>query len=231
MLSTGAWNAMLKLIEEPPAFTIFIFCTTDPQKIPATILSRVQRFDFRRISHEGIVSRLNYILEQEGVKEYSQDAVSYIAQVSDGGMRDAITLLDKCLSFTGELDMQIVLKALGTTSYDEMFELLNAILDKDKLQVIELIDKIFKSGVDLKQYMTQFLYFLVDFCKYDILGERSFDFIKIPNTYADDLEAYEANDFIQATELLAVIRKLTNEIKWASNVKPFVESVLMVECL
>ena len=121
MLSTGAWNAMLKIIEEPPAQTIFIFCTTDPQKIPATILSRVQRYDFRRITFDSVVDRLKYICEQEAKElcdikgneflpgdvmpiSYDPNALAYIAKIADGGMRDAITLLDKCVSYRSFMD-------------------------------------------------------------------------------------------------------------------------------
>ena len=104
-LSDSSWQALLKTLEEPPKFTIFILCTTDPQKIPATILSRVQRYNFQKISNEGIVDRLNIILEKESDEidnlscklNWEQDALEFISKVSSGGMRDAITLLDKCL--------------------------------------------------------------------------------------------------------------------------------------
>lgn len=84
MLSNGAWNAMLKLLEEPPKTTIFIMATTDPQKIPKTILSRVQRYDFNKISFDGIVTRLRYIIQEEGGMEFEQEALEYIAKVSEG---------------------------------------------------------------------------------------------------------------------------------------------------
>ena len=128
MLSNGAWNAMLKLLEEPPKTTIFILCTTDPQKIPKTILSRVQRYDFNKISFEGIVNRLKWIVNEENKNlkvsdEYigvDDEALEYIAKVSEGGMRDAISMLDKCLSFTRTLDVANVVKALGISDYGSL---------------------------------------------------------------------------------------------------------------
>ena len=128
MLSNGAWNAMLKLLEEPPKTTIFILCTTDPQKIPKTILSRVQRYDFNKISLDGIVNRLKWIINEENknleiADEYigvDDEALEYIAKVSEGGMRDAISMLDKCLSFTRTLDVANVVKALGISDYGSL---------------------------------------------------------------------------------------------------------------
>ena len=109
-LSNTAWQAFLKLIEEPPAKSIFIFCTTNPEKIPKTILSRVQRYDFKRISQLGIVQRLWYILEHENytTDDDVKEAIEYIAKIADGGMRDAISLMDKCLSFSNELTLENV---------------------------------------------------------------------------------------------------------------------------
>ena len=118
-LSNSAWQAMLKIIEEPPAKSIFIFCTTDPQKIPKTILSRVQRYDFQRISQKGIVDRLWCILDKEHYNDisrenldYSDNALEYIAKLADGGMRDAITFLDKCLAYHPKLTLKHVTEAL-----------------------------------------------------------------------------------------------------------------------
>ena len=138
-LSNTAWQAMLKLIEEPPAKSIFIFCTTDPQKIPKTILSRVQRYDFQRISHDGVFSRLDRIYFDEYNRQADADALEYISKIADGGMRDAITLMDKCLSYSNELTLDNVVKALGVTDYDTMFKLNDSFFDDDKAKMIEII--------------------------------------------------------------------------------------------
>lgn len=134
-LSNGAWQALLKTLEEPPKFTIFIFCTTDPQKVPATILSRVQRYNFQKISNEGIVDRLISIIQQENDVSnihYDLDAIEYIAKVSNGGMRDAITLMDKCLSLSDVLTLENVLKTIGAEDYNTFILFLTALQNKEK---------------------------------------------------------------------------------------------------
>jgi len=150
-LSNSAWQAMLKIIEEPPAKSIFIFCTTDPQKIPKTILSRVQRYDFQRISQKGIVDRLEHILFEEnenvafregGIYKHDCDAVEYLAKLADGGMRDAITLMDKCLAYSKDLTLENVVKALGTTDYDTMFKLTDYLIDNKVKLSLALIEDI-----------------------------------------------------------------------------------------
>jgi S1-C subfamily serine protease len=129
---------MLKLLEEPPKFSIFILCTTDPQKIPATIMSRVQRYQFNKISVDGIKKRLLHILEAEfptGGYQYDTDAISYIAKLSNGGMRDAITLMDKCLSLDNNLTLENVLSVVGTGSYDTLFNMLYGLIDGTEVPV------------------------------------------------------------------------------------------------
>ena len=103
MLSIGAFNALLKVLEEPPKGVIFILCTTDPHKIPATILSRVQRFQFKRIPQNEVVKRLQYVLQQEGKITYDMQALQYIAKLADGGMRDALMKLDTVLGYTTDI--------------------------------------------------------------------------------------------------------------------------------
>ena len=135
MLSIGAFNALLKILEEPPKGTIFILCTTDPQKIPATILSRVQRFDFKRIPTQRIMNRLTYIIEKENQTrteqiEYTDEALQYIAQLAEGGMRDAITKLDTVLGFTQNITSEAFIKCLGLTSTQFILEILDNIIAK-----------------------------------------------------------------------------------------------------
>ena len=148
MLSQGAWNALLKLLEEPPLSTIFILCTTDAQKIPKTILSRVQRYDFKKISYEGIIKRLVYILTEEQAEGndilYSLDAIEYIARISEGGMRDAITLLDKCLSYDKNITLENVSKALDITDMMVMVNLTNNIYNRELDNVIEVTERIYQ---------------------------------------------------------------------------------------
>lgn len=227
MLSTGAWNAMLKLLEEPPAQTIFIMCTTDPQKIPATILSRVQRFDFQRITFEGIVKRLTYICEEEKVKA-DKEAIEYIAKIADGGCRDAITLLDKCISFNPEVNIDNVTEALGTTNYGTMMDLTNAIICLVPARAIEIVEGAYRSGIDLKQFIKQYSYFLLDVYKYHLLGD--FEYLQIPSTYEKQLKSFNKSDYEVIKGLLANIVQLNADIKWETTPKPLIEATIILLC-
>ena len=231
-LSNTAWQALLKLIEEPPAKSIFIFCTTDPQKIPKTILSRVQRYDFQRISHKGVVDRLTYILnaEQNEANEFTNidpAALDYIAKIADGGMRDAITLMDKCLAYSSDLTMENVLKALGTVDYETMIKLTRAItVANDAAQVIQIIEDVHRSGKDLKQFIKSYMNFLLDLNKYSFL--KSFEYLEIPKTYENDI-AQLSGDSERNKDLLATVIKLNADIKWDTAPKSFIEAVLIME--
>lgn len=144
-ISAAGWQVLLKTLEENPAKSVFLLCTTNPEKIPATILSRVQTFQLSKISLEGINKRLTYILDQEKIEgrniEYEPEAVNYIAKLANGGMRDAITLLDKALAFSENVTSDNVYKALNLPSYDDYFVLLNAIAKRITNQLQNLFIK------------------------------------------------------------------------------------------
>ena len=232
-LSNTAWQAMLKLIEEPPAKSIFIFCTTDPQKIPKTILSRVQRYDFQRISQQGIVDRLREIIhfEHKDCNDilFEDDALEYIAKIADGGMRDAITLMDKCVAFSSNLTLEHVVEALGTTDYATLFDLTFAIIDGDTESVIKIIENIHMSGKDLKQFVKTYIAFLLDVCKYDVTG--SFKYLQLPSLYEDKLKSLRPDDVNECQSLLTIVIKLNSDIKWDTNPKVLIESTLMLEAI
>lgn len=231
MLSQGAWNAMLKLIEEPPAKSIFIMCTTDPQRIPKTILSRVQRYDFQRISQQGIIHRLQFILAQENilVDQSNIDAVEYIAKLAEGGMRDAITMLDKCLAYSETLSLDNVVSVLGVADYNEMFGLTDAILDRDVNAVISIVNKVHMTGRDIKQFVKSYTDFVLDVCKYGLV--KSFDYVKIPISYKERLNGYNEDDTGRCVRLLDTLVKLNAEIKWNTSPKALVESIFVLECV
>ena len=227
--SNSAWQAMLKLIEEPPAKLVFIFCTTDPQKIPKTILSRVQRYDFQRISHDGIIDRLHYILQEEGFGLHAivtDEALQYIAKIADGGMRDAITLLDKCLSYSSELTVENVVNALGTIDYEVMFNLTFSILDGDIQKVIEIIEAAHSDGKDLKQFIKMYLQFILDVNKY-LIGCK-WKYINIPNTSETVRLMTKFNDNYVLLDLLDMLVKLNVDIKYSSTARYDIESALVV---
>lgn len=227
MLSTGAWNAMLKLLEEPPAKTIFIMCTTDPQKIPNTILSRVQRFDFQRIPLDLIVNRLDYVVKEEGI-DAEEDALQYIAKLANGGMRDALTLLDKCVSYNNTVDMACITQALGVANYQVLFDLLLNISTYHNDKIIECVDNIYMSGKDLKQFIRQLYFCVVDLRVYQIT--KNLDYTQIPNGYkaqCDYLEQQVITDPVFFSGMCDSLRKLLLEIKWEQNPRPFILTELI----
>ena len=218
-LSNQAWQAMLKTLEEPPAKAIFIFCTTDPQKIPNTILSRVQRYNFQRISQEGIVQRLLYILRCEGAiaSTHLVEAVEYIAKIADGGMRDAITLMDKCLSFSSDLTVENVIKALGVTDYNTMFDLNNAFFENDKTKLIKIVSDVYSSGMDLKLFIKTYFEFLLDLNVYCLT--KDLGMTKIPEIWVDEMKSYGSHEWSVSNNLLTYITDLQSSIKWEQNPK------------
>lgn len=231
MLSTGAWNAMLKLLEEPPAKTIFIMCTTDPQKIPATILSRVQRFDFQRIPTKFILERLGYILDEENKEDeiftnVDLDALHYIAKLANGGMRDAITMLDKCIAYSSELTMQNVVSALGVVDYVEYFKLFNLSYLKEQADMIEQIESVFMAGKDLKLFIKGYFMFLVDIEAYNIT--KNSEIVQIPTNFLEDFaKEWNVDKLRFAHESMKIIQDLLQEIKWEQNPKPFIIARLL----
>ena len=161
MLSIGAFNALLKTLEEPPSYVIFILATTESHKIPITILSRCQKYDFRRISIETISDRLMDLLQQEGV-EAEEKAVRYVAKAGDGSMRDALSLLDQCIAFyLGEpLTYDHVLEVLGAVDTEVFSRLLRSILANNVVQAIELLEELIVQGRELGQFVTDFVWYL-----------------------------------------------------------------------
>ena len=147
MLSTAAFNALLKTLEEPPAHVIFILATTEIHKLPATILSRCQRFDFHRIENTKIVGRINFIAKQEGFT-VTNEAANLIAAAADGGMRDALSILDLCLSNGNEITEQSVINSLGMSGNEYLNRLSQSILDGDTEKALTLIDELHKNSVD-----------------------------------------------------------------------------------
>lgn len=237
-LSNGAWQALLKTLEEPPKFTIFIFCTTDPQKVPATILSRVQRYNFQKISNEGIVKRLEHICVLENSQDYNDpdlrdigdiirypEALEYIAKVCNGGMRDAITLLDKCLSLSHDLTLENVLKTIGAEDYDTFILFLTALQNKEKETAITTIENVYNAGKDVKQFMKDFAKFILEVEKYALY--KNFDYISLPNTLENELEQLIDDTLFNVMDFVV---SLNSQIKWDSDPKTLVELSILIYC-
>lgn len=154
MLSIGAFNALLKTLEEPPAHVIFILATTEVHKLPSTILSRCQRFDFKRIPPESIAERLMEVAVKENL-QLSQDGAMLIARIADGAMRDALSLLDRCSSYEGVIDSAAVANSAGLAGREHIFELCNCIIEKDAAKALEVVNKLYNDSCDMERLITE----------------------------------------------------------------------------
>lgn len=233
-LSNTGWQAFLKCIEEPPARAVFIFCTTDPQKLPATILSRVQRFQFQKVSTEDIVNRLEAIIASEGEEspiEYDKSAIQFIAKLADGGVRLAIQYLEKCLAYDNNITTENVVKALNVTNYEDYIGITNLLLDpSDRASLVIRLDEIYASGVDFKQFLKQYVSFILDVNKTLILDDlnEAFKYINLPRTKEIErwLKAQDNLDFYN--QLLRHLVKLDADVKYSQNPKVDIEAGLLL---
>lgn len=235
MITPQGWASFLKLIEEPPARAVFIFCTTDPQKIPATILSRVQRFQFQKVSTDNIVDRLHFICVSEEVAPIPNngytEAIQYIAKLADGGVRLAIQYLEKCLAYSDELTVENVVKALNVTNYDDYIGITNLMSDpSDVASLVTRLDEIYASGVDFKQFLKQYVSFILDVNKTIVLDDldEAFKYINLPRTKEIErwLSAQDNLDFYN--QLLRHLVKLDADVKYSQNPKVDIEAGLLL---
>lgn len=156
MLSVSAFNALLKIMEEPPEHVKFILATTEVHKVPATVLSRCQRFDFTRIKTEQIAQRLLYISQNESF-DLQEDAAFLIARLADGGMRDALSILDQCIAYSENVDIDIVSKATGLVLRDYLFDVVDMIEQKNASNAIACVDKLYQQSKDLQRFVSELI--------------------------------------------------------------------------
>lgn len=161
MLSTGAFNALLKILEEPPEHVIFILATTEVHKLPATILSRCQRFDFKRITPEDICARLQYVAEHENIT-LDEDAAALIAKVADGALRDALSLLDRCCAVDEHITSEVVTKSAGLAGRDYLMRLSECIIKKDCASALGIINELHMNSCDMERLCSEFMFHLRD---------------------------------------------------------------------
>ncbi len=231
MLSPGAFNALLKTLEEPPAYVIFILATTEVHKIPVTILSRCQRYDFRRISQETILERLKELMEKEQINA-EEKALRYVAKKSDGAMRDALSLLDQCISFyLGEtLTYDKVLEVLGAVDTDVYSGLLRKLLAEDITGLIGALDSLIMKGTDLLQFVSDFAWYLRNL----MLLKASEDMEDVLDVSTENLaQLYEEAAMIREDTLMRYIRifsELSNTIRNSTNRRVLVEMALIRLC-
>lgn len=231
MLSVGAFNALLKTLEEPPSYVIFILATTEAHKIPVTILSRCQRYDFKRISVETIVDRLRELMAEEQI-EAEDKAVRYLAKAADGAMRDALSLLDQCVSFYfgQKLTYDKVLEVLGAVDTEVFSAILRAVMARDILDAIHLLEKIIMQGRDLSQLVIDFTWYLRNL----LLVKSSEDIEDVLDVSSENLQRLqEEAEMINQETLMRYIRvfsELSGEIKYASQKRVLIEMAVIKLC-
>ncbi len=231
MLSPGASNALLKTLEEPPEYVIFILATTDPERLTQTILSRCQRYDFHRITIATIAARLRELTDAEGVQAEDR-ALRYIAQMGDGSMRDAISLLDQCIAFYmgQELTFDRVLTALGEADTSAYAQLLAAIYAQDVAAAIRKLNDLYVEGRDMTQLVTGFIGYLRNL----LLLQSSGDSEDLLEVSSDQLETMgrEAGKYSEEVLMryIRVLSELSSQIRYASQKRVLVEVALIKLC-
>lgn len=213
MLSPGAFNALLKTLEEPPAHVKFILATTEPQKLPATILSRCQRFDFKKISNENIVKRLEYIVKESNI-EITEDALKLIAILSEGAMRDALSILERCLQDgDGKIDEDKIKDLAGIPKLTYIHAIVKAFLGYNVEDAIKAVDVVLNEGKDLNNLLWEIIKYVKDILVFKATGKLE------RYSESEITEIKQLADIVDKQRLLYIITdlsKLENDMKWSS---------------
>lgn len=227
MLSDSAFNALLKTLEEPPKHLIFILATTEVEKLPQTILSRCQRFDFKRVTTKDIVKNLNNICGEIGI-EVEESALNLIARNSDGAMRDALSLLDQCISFgEGTLTYEDALKTLGIVNEDLLFNLVDNIEEKNLEKALHIVDDIIQNGKDINQFIKDLIYHFRNL----MIAKTSTNPLDIIDLEKETVGRYkEQSENISLPFILKALQILNegqNQAKWSSQPRIILEMVVV----
>lgn len=226
-LSATAWQSLLKTLEEPPPDVVFIFCTTEPHKVPLTIQNRLMRFNFTRMEIKQMTDRLKLILDAEKITKYEDEALDYIAKVSHGGMRDAIANMEKVINSDLEITTENVCSVLSLVAYSDMFTVLDFLLKEKHSALIKKLDEIYLAGGDLKRFVVQFIAFQTDVLKWWHTGDLKLT--DIPPNYKSDLEKLGLNDksvrYIKDT--LFELMQLNTKLIYETNPKSYIEMFFM----
>ncbi|CAM4500329.1 DNA polymerase III subunit gamma/tau [Paenibacillus typhae] len=229
MLTTEAFNALLKTLEEPPPHVMFILATTEPHKLPATIISRCQRFDFRRVSLEEQSGRLAEICQKEGITA-DADALQYIARLSDGGMRDALSILDQISSFTdGQVTYQQVLGMTGGIPSEQFAKLATSILEGDMGRLLELVEQLMQEGKSADKCLENLLYYFRDLLMIKMVpgADKLTDRVLNPAEFRDMANGFSRERLFQIVETL---NRYLGEMKYATHPQTLFEVALMKLC-
>ena len=231
MLSTSAFNALLKTLEEPPAHAVFILATTEPQKLPATVLSRCQRYDFRRIAQDVIVDRMKVVLNGIG-RGADDEALSEIARAAEGGMRDALSLLDMCLSYcTDAVSAPLVREVLGTTGREFMFDFIGAILENNTALSMQLIDRAMRDGRDPQVFSREAAQHLRILLMALIVPNDLVNLAEITpedaDRFCEQAKRFEQTRLMRAMDLFI---RAEGDMKWVSNPRSVLEMCAVRAC-
>lgn len=226
-MTSAAFNAFLKTLEEPPAHVTFILCTTDPQKLPATVLSRLEHYLLTRLTVDQVAARLEQIADHEGL-EVTDDAFLFLAKKAHGGMRDAIMLLDMCAAKTKHISLQDAEEIVGVMSGDFYLDLLLSVLTEESSTVLKLLDRAYERQYDLRELVKDLLFAVVDVEKYEATGDpeiltlvyTNYDGIKRIKEYTQHVNKplYELYDRLVG---------LLHLLRYETNYRPFIEGELL----
>ncbi|MCA1032981.1 DNA polymerase III subunit gamma/tau [Bacillus timonensis] len=229
MLSIGAFNALLKTLEEPPKHVIFILATTEPHKIPLTIISRCQRFDFRRITPQAIVGRMKMIVDEQDVRV--DDAALYvIARAAEGGMRDALSLLDQAISFSDEtVDLDDVLTITGSVSQGFLTKLVHAINKQDVSIALRTLDDLMNSGKDPMRFIEDLIFYYRDMLLYQTAPnlDEVLERVLVDEDFKMLADSIERSDIY---EVIDILNKYQQEMKWTNHPRIFLEVAIIKLC-
>ena len=235
MLSAGAFNALLKTLEEPPAYVVFILATTEPQKLPATILSRCQRFDFHRIPMNQIIARMRVAVEQEGIAA-EDAALARIARAAEGGMRDAWSIMDMCLGYAQEdgagLTEALVLRVLGAADRGFLFDFADRLIGADAAGALEMIDGMMRMGREVQVFVRDVSAHLRALMLADVCGEEhAADLLDVTQ---EDAAAYVAQarrtSHTRLMRMLDLFLTSETDMKWASQPRFALETAAIRAC-
>ena len=231
MLSTGAFNALLKTLEEPPAHAVFILATTEPQRLPATILSRCQRFDFKRIPAHLIEKRLRQVLDSMDTGA-EDEAVSLVARAAEGGMRDALSILDMCLSYGGgHLTAALVREVLGASDRSFLFDFAQALIDGQAARAIEMIGQVMRDGRDPAVFAREVTGHMRALLVARTCGEGLEDILEITREDAERMrEQAQAASQPRLMRLMELFIQAENDMKWSSQQRIVLELCAMRGC-
>lgn len=231
MLSIGAFNALLKTLEEPPSYVIFILATTEVHKIPITILSRCQRYDFKRITIDTIADRMRELTEKEGVKA-EERALRFIAKCADGSMRDALSLLDQCIAFYlgQELTYDHALEVLGAVDTEVYSRMLRKIIAQDIIGAIHMLEELVMKGRELSQFVSDFTWYMRNL----LLVKSSDDAEDVVDVSAENLARMKEEAEMAKTDTLMryirVFSELSGQIRFSTQKRVLIEMAVIKLC-